>query len=465
MNATQLKNIINSKVKQRSTTAQELYDLYFFEQLLKRLAISKYANNYVLKGGFLLENIVGIEQRTTLDLDFSYQQKTLNDDSLKSEIKEILNIDINDNIIYTVIDISSISDRDKYDGYQVKVKAKLENLTKTFSIDIAQGDQITPDPVLYDYKSTIVDNDSFTISAYNIETILAEKFETLIARETNNSRMKDFYDIHILSNIKSLNPDLFHTAFINTCEHRNIDYRKANVYEKMMKVIKSELINERFDRYRNKHKYTKDVSFKLVTESILKVYSLIKYIDEQIIKLKRLVFMRHGEDDSLKMGGWSDSVLTEKGKRQVAMASEQLKHDFIGDAILISSDLLRAKQTADIVCQILNLNSIFDENYREINNGLLSKLSKHEFFKQCPEVYFSSLEMDEEYPNGESPKQFYQRIKTALVDLNRKYEDRTVLLISHGGVYGVIKSIVYGVAWSNKQKYVINHAQIIDLSL
>lgn len=236
MNASKLKIIINKKVETSGLTHQELYDMYFFEQFIEKISLSSYHSILILKGGFLLENIVGIEERTTLDIDFSYQSKMLTQKTIEKMINEIIDTKTESKVNFTIKDISLINKEEKYEGFRVKINAQLDNLKKTFSLDIASGDYITPKPKQYEFKSNVVDS-SFLIFAYNIETILAEKLETLVKREITNSRMKDFYDIHILVNHQDFDSSNFHHAFINTFEKRGPNIAE-NFYLMKLKKLK-----------------------------------------------------------------------------------------------------------------------------------------------------------------------------------------------------------------------------------
>ena len=183
------KTEINRHAKNTSSTVQSVWDMYFFEHFLYRIAKSEYAYNFIFKGGFLLETILGIEMRSTTDIDLKANNIKLDDEQLKNVFEYISNIDLYDEIKYKVDLVEEIRKNNKYKGQSIKISAKYYNVKKSFTVDIAAGDIVTPNPIKLLYNSKINDL-TFNILAYSKETILAEKFETLVSRGLNNSRAK-----------------------------------------------------------------------------------------------------------------------------------------------------------------------------------------------------------------------------------------------------------------------------------
>ena len=171
--------------------------------------------------------------------------------------------------------------------------------------------------------------------------------------------------------------------------------------------------------------------------------------------------LRHGEDEQDKLGGWSDNHLTTTGIMQITDVSDYLDKDY---DLIISSDLVRSRETADIVAAKLSKSIIFDEKFREINNGKLKNLTKEEFNLTYPGLYYNTLSMDQAYPNGESPTDFYIRIKDAFIELLYKYKGKKILIITHGGVITVLQCLINGWKYSNLLKITVPHAALVKLN-
>lgn len=179
-----------------------------------------------------------------------------------------------------------------------------------------------------------------------------------------------------------------------------------------------------------------------------------------------IFLIRHGEDDSTRLGGWSDSGLSLSGKEQVKLASERIAHGNYNIQHLFSSDLPRAKETADIIAEKLGIGVTFLREFRETNNGDLAGISKERFQADYPGLYYSSLDWEQRYPNGESPKLFYDRIRGAWEDFKNKADslNGNILLVTHGGVIDVILCIENGIPYTNRHaSHRIQYAEIISV--
>ena len=170
--------------------------------------------------------------------------------------------------------------------------------------------------------------------------------------------------------------------------------------------------------------------------------------------------VRHGKDEEDKLGGWSENHLIERGIEQAKALKDQIDDDY---DVFISSDLLRTKETSEILNEKLHMNIIFDQDFREVNNGILKNMTKEEFKQKYEGAYFRSLDMDESYPGGESPNQFFTRIKNALVRILEENRNKKILLVTHGGVITVILCLVYGYAYTNTIKIAPKTATITKL--
>jgi len=167
------------------------------ERFLVRIANSQYKNNFILKGGMLVSAIVGVEARATMDIDTTVRMLPLTKEKATEVISEIMKTGLDDGISYEIKKVEDIMDEHDYSGVRFTVAVTLENLRDTIKIDISTGDEITPAAIEFSYPM-MFDGEKLDIWSYNLETMLAEKLETVIARSTLNTRMRDFYDIHIL---------------------------------------------------------------------------------------------------------------------------------------------------------------------------------------------------------------------------------------------------------------------------
>lgn len=181
--------------KESGLTQLELYQRFMFERILERISVSKYNENFILKGGLLLSAMLGINSRSTRDMDISIKGIDVSQENILEILNEILSIDINDKVKFDVVNITDIRADDEYGGNKYHIVGKLENLKVALEIDISTGDEITPNELNFEYIS-IFENKKIYIDTYNIETILAEKIETILRRGKYNTRMKDYYDVY-----------------------------------------------------------------------------------------------------------------------------------------------------------------------------------------------------------------------------------------------------------------------------
>ncbi len=371
---------------------------------------------------------------------------------------EICKVDLKDEIEYIVLDISEITKEKKYTGKSVRIKAKYYSIQKTFSVDVAKGDVVTPNPIWYNYKSNINET-CFDILAYSIETILAEKIETLISKGESNSRSKDLFDIYLLSK-ENYNNDIFNSAIINTFNVRNTELT-SDIYIKTEGILSSIRIKELFANYVNKNKFTNSLRYEVCKEVILNVVRHIEFNNKIDLSEIHIDLLRHGEDDQDKLGGWSDNHLTTTGIKQIENVCYSLDKDY---DLIISSDLVRTKETADIISSKLSKEIVFEAHFREINNGDLKNLTKEEFNKRYPGLYYNTLSMSQAYPNGESPVDFYNRIKDAFIKLLNKYRGKKILIITHSGVITVLQCLLNGWKYSNLLNINTPYASLVKLN-
>ena len=229
MNYSQLFEKSKELAKKSGLTQLELYQRFMFERILERISLSKYNDNFILKGGLLLSAMLGIESRSTRDMDISIKGIDVSDEKMIQILNEILSLEINDGVKFNIVNITDIRKDDKYGGNKYHIEGKLENLKVKLEIDISTGDKITPKQLKYEYTS-LFENKKILIDTYNIETILAEKIEIVLTRGIYNSRMKDYYDIYFfLTELKNeIDEDIMKKALKNTVTQRNsLDSLKA----------------------------------------------------------------------------------------------------------------------------------------------------------------------------------------------------------------------------------------------
>lgn len=269
MNSMQLKDKIRNISKEKNVDFNTLLRLYMYDRFVERLSKSKYRENFIIKGGFYLSKLFGVENRTTMDIDTAFRNANFNEDTIVKMIKEVVSIKIADNAKISYLWIASIRDEDEYGGFRVDIQVKLENVKKKFHVDIATGDPITPKEIRYKYIPLLGDN-YIDLYAYNIETILAEKIETILSRSELNGRMRDFYDVYLIytKDWKNINIDSFRKAVDKTFAKREY------VGEPLITIDllrESELIRTRWKIYQRKYEYANDIDFDDILDCILKM--------------------------------------------------------------------------------------------------------------------------------------------------------------------------------------------------
>lgn len=275
MNKAKLTALCHKISKQTGLTFNSVMTYYFLEIILKKLSQSSYADHYIFKGGFLLSNVIGVESRSTVDIDFLFHKQTLSEENVQQQLEVILT-ESKDDIQFSIKSISSIKESDNYGGYRATILCQLENIKKIIHLDIATGDIVTPHPVTYAYKA-IFNDESFSIIAYTIETILAEKLQTIYSRNFLNSRSKDFYDVYILSKLKKNDIDF---RQLNVACQRTFSYRETeldyNEIVQLMESFKTDPIQQQqWQNYSNKYSYTKGISFSEILDEIVNLVSVI----------------------------------------------------------------------------------------------------------------------------------------------------------------------------------------------
>lgn len=275
MNKAKLTALCHNISKQTGLTFNSVMTYYFLEVILKKLSRSSYADHYIFKGGFLLSNIIGVESRSTVDIDFLFHKQTLSEENVQQQLEEILS-EVKNDIQFSIQSITTIKESDDYGGYRATILCQLENIKQIIHLDIATGDVVTPQPITYDYKA-IFNDENFPIIAYTIETVLAEKLQTIYSRSFLNSRSKDFYDIYILLKLKKDDIDLaqLKMACERTFSYRETELNFNNIIQ-LLETFKSDPTQQQqWQNYSKKYSYTKGISFSEILDEMIRLVSLL----------------------------------------------------------------------------------------------------------------------------------------------------------------------------------------------
>lgn len=250
-----LKNIS----KDKNVDFNSVMRFYMYDRFIERLSKSKYKDNFILKGGFYLSKLFGLDNRSTMDIDTAIRKTKFTEENIVKMITEIINIDIDDNVKFEIEKIEPIRDEDEYGGLRITINFMLENMKDSFHIDIATGDPIYPCPDDYKYES-LIENEVYKVWSYNLETVLAEKIETILGKLEASSRMKDYYDIYLIHKFKfnKINKTKFRGAVEKTFKKRNFN---ADLIASLKVVKDSKILKDKWASYSRKNSYAKNIEF------------------------------------------------------------------------------------------------------------------------------------------------------------------------------------------------------------
>ena len=259
MNSMQLKDKLRNISKEKNVDFNTLLRFYMYDRFLERLSKSKYRDNFILKGGFYLSTLFGVENRATMDIDTAFRNESFNEETIIKMINEIVSIEIDDNAKLSYLGIEPIRNEDEYGGFRVTIQVKYETMKQSFHIDIATGDPITPKEIRYKYLPLLGDY-YVDLYAYNMETILAEKIETMLNRLELNGRTRDFYDIYLIykKEWQNINKDHFRKAIDKTFTKREY---KGDPFEGLDIIRNSEILKERWNKYQRNFSYAEGIEF------------------------------------------------------------------------------------------------------------------------------------------------------------------------------------------------------------
>ena len=266
--AMSLKAKIRNIAKQKNIPAQVILQNYMFERLLVRLSASEYKEKFVLKGGMLVAAIVGLDNRATMDMDTTLKNLPLTPEAIRSALEDICSIAFDDGVVYEIGTISPIRKDDIYGGYRVMLNARFDIMLTPLSIDISTGDVITPHAVQYNFSEIFDDEKSYELWAYNIETVMAEKVETILRRGIFNTRPRDFYDAYILTTTQKFDITVFEDALKATANHRGTTDQIADVPSILHNIEESPELKTMWDKYRKQFSYARDITYEQIMNSI-----------------------------------------------------------------------------------------------------------------------------------------------------------------------------------------------------
>ena len=277
MNKDRLRAICQKLSKETGLSFNAIQTHYFLESILEKISNSDENENFIFKGGFLLANVIGIRQRNTVDIDFLIRRFSLTEENIKQRFEKIFQSGNDNGITYEIQKIEEIRKEDEYGGFRITVLCRLENIRQIIPLDIATGDPITPSEISYEYKS-IFSNSLFEICAYNIETILAEKIQTVYQRGIFNSRSKDFYDIYILYHLKKEEIDFEHLkeACQNTFKHRYTDFNIDSILNVLTGLKVEKDLKIRWSSYKKRFRYAEEISFDEAVNAVIEVVKNIR---------------------------------------------------------------------------------------------------------------------------------------------------------------------------------------------
>lgn len=269
--AMSLKGRIKNYAKSNNIAAQVVLQNYMFECFLARLSVSEYHEKFVVKGGMLIAAIVGLDTRSTMDLDTTLRNLPLTEEKISDEINTICEIDMKDDVVFTVKSIEPIRKDDIYGGYCVRLDAVYDTIITPLSIDVSTGDVITPDAVKYEFSGIFDEDIRISLWGYNIETVIAEKVETILRRGVFTTRPRDYYDVYILGTTQEYDKEIYKEALKATAEHRGSTEQISDVEGILKQISESDDLKDMWRKYQKKFAYASDISYEDVLEALGKI--------------------------------------------------------------------------------------------------------------------------------------------------------------------------------------------------
>ena len=270
--AMSLKGKIKNYAKSNNIAAQVVLQNYMFECFLARLSLSEYRDKFVVKGGMLIAAIVGLDTRATMDLDTTLRNLPLTEEKITEAILSICGVNREDDVAFKMKSIELIRKDDIYGGYCVRLEAIYDTVITPLSIDISTGDVITPEAVSYEFGGIFDGRVRIDLWGYNIETVIAEKVETILRRGVFSTRPRDYYDVYILETTQKYDKNVLKEAIKATAEHRGSTEQVADVKGILNQIEDSNELKEMWDKYRKKFAYASDISYENVMKALHDIF-------------------------------------------------------------------------------------------------------------------------------------------------------------------------------------------------
>jgi len=269
----QLKDKIRNLAKEKSADAQILMRTYMMERLLERISISEYKKNFILKGGLLIASLVGLDFRSTMDVDTTIKGFDVNLTSVEQMIQNLIDVPLEDGVLFQIKNIDSIMEEAEYPCIRVSMQALFDGTITPLKIDISTGDVITPDAIQYSYKLMFEDR-YIQLLSYNLETVLAEKLETIVRRHLTNTRMRDFYDVYILKKLyeSEISKPLLQDALDATVQIRGSTELLKHAEPSLKEIENSDDMRKLWLSYQSHYEYAQNISWDAVMEAVKATY-------------------------------------------------------------------------------------------------------------------------------------------------------------------------------------------------
>lgn len=274
-NAMQLKAVIKNISKDKHISAQLVMQNFMLERLLERISVSKYRQNFILKGGFLIAAMVGLDTRATMDMDATIKGWPVNEESIKNMFLDICKIDLQDDVTFEFKKIGEIREGDDYTGYRVSLSANYPPMAVPLKLDITTGDKIMPREIAYRFKLLLEDRE-IPVLAYNLETVMAEKLETVVSRGDQNTRPRDYYDIYILAKMQYKNIETeYLSAALDATSKKRGSSEILKEYKNIIDIVRnSDVMIKQWRTYQRDFEYATDISFDEVCDAVVRMMDL-----------------------------------------------------------------------------------------------------------------------------------------------------------------------------------------------